>query len=89
MVEHYLSSPAHRRGQGVHHTGVRPFHGIECRLHTVSPGDINRTYNPLIVEQVFHASPQKFSPRVRGQLGGNLLRAVNIAPLAQCHTLLT
>ena len=24
MVEHYLSSPAHRRGQGVHHTGVRP-----------------------------------------------------------------
>jgi hypothetical protein len=23
-VEHYLSSPAHRRGQGVHHTGVRP-----------------------------------------------------------------
>lgn len=24
MVEHYLSSPAHRRGQGVHHTGSGP-----------------------------------------------------------------
>jgi len=23
MVEHYLSSPALRRGQGVHHTGAR------------------------------------------------------------------
>lgn len=33
-MEHYLPSPAHRRGQGVHHTGVRPpiIYGVNLPL---------------------------------------------------------